>query len=366
MLQYRKRSWYDMANGRNIEKVGETGKSTKKPSNTPAYLAQKVNAADKLKSMQAEKAAKDKAIADAKAKAAKEKAAAEKAKQDAAAKAYKEKQAAAAKAKAAQQAAANKAKAKPSTSSSSSKAKPKTTSSSSSANKAKPKTTTVTPSKTNTQPTGKPRMKKTTASTAKQPLIKGKLAGEQPIVNKFKSNKENDTFAIDELYNTLMDSAQASLDNPYIRPEYTNVITPRLRTAQELANIYGIDYNKDNINAKFNNAVADAYKQRYADQTLSDNTYYNNLAALNDTAQSNARTANGAAIASGASKGMQAANQLAAMLGISQQSADGATELAQTRSKLAGERTAAQSQAAVDALKYYDTLGTQLGGMARQ
>lgn len=163
------------------------------------------------------------------------------------------------------------------------------------------------------------------------------------------------------LYNSV-----PALKNDYVRPAYMDVIDPRLRTAMELADQFGINYDKNAIMSAYQNAVNKEYAVRYGQQANTEANYYDNIAALQNTTLDSLRQQQSQAIQAGTNRGMAAANQLSAVLGVSQAAMQSANEIAQSRSLLAKEQGAAEAQAAVDGMKYYDTLGTQLGDVAKQ
>lgn len=136
---------------------------------------------------------------------------------------------------------------------------------------------------------------------------------------------------------------------------------PALLTAADLAQMYGITYDRAAIEKIYKDAVQANYAERFKQQDRTDNIYYDNMAVAQNTAVDMLRKNAQAAITSGANKGMQAANQLATVLGVSQQGSAGATELAQTRAKLADSYNTAMTQAVVDALTTANQAGNQLG-----
>lgn len=123
---------------------------------------------------------------------------------------------------------------------------------------------------------------------------------------------------------------------------------------------YGITYDKDAIKSVFDNATAAQYKALRNEAKVNENQFYqnqyNNQAAALDTI----RKANAQAIATGASKGLQAANELSAILNLQQQSTEEATQLAANRANLAAEEQAAYAQNAASALSMANAAGEAL------
>lgn len=86
---------------------------------------------------------------------------------------------------------------------------------------------------------------------------------------------------------------------------------------------YGIDYSqaqRDAIANIFANQATTAYG-------AAQNQYANNMAQQQASLQDTIRRSQAQAVATGASKGMQAANELSSILGLQEQAAQGATEL---------------------------------------
>ena len=143
---------------------------------------------------------------------------------------------------------------------------------------------------------------------------------------------------------------------------------------KSLGDIYGIDYDKDTILSLLNGATKAQYDaQRQTTQETTDD-FYNQMSAsqagLLDTLRSN----QAGAVATGASKGMAAAQELSALLGLQATNTQGATDLANAKNKLDAEEAAAyaantktaldtsnslkQAIANLDSTKYgYDTQG---------
>ena len=136
----------------------------------------------------------------------------------------------------------------------------------------------------------------------------------------------------------------------------------KLKGAAELSSLYGnIDYDEASIKKKFDTATNDAYKVKQKEYQQAENAYYDQMANQQFSTVDAIRRANAQAIASGATKGMQAANELSAVLGLQQEAATGATTLATDRQKIIDEHVAALSQNAVDALNTANEVKLKLG-----
>lgn len=92
---------------------------------------------------------------------------------------------------------------------------------------------------------------------------------------------------------------------------------------------------------KYNAATTAQYNLQREQNRAAENQFYNQMYNTQRTAMDTIRQSNAAAVASGASRGVQAANELAAILGLQQESVQGATEIAQANRQTAQEETAA-------------------------
>lgn len=125
----------------------------------------------------------------------------------------------------------------------------------------------------------------------------------------------------------------------------------KLMSAQQLADKYGgINFDEDAILRKFNAATRAEYDLLRKEYGNVENQFGKKLSDIQGTALDTIRKANAAAIATGASRGVQAANELSAMLGLQDESALMATELAQQRQQLADKEAAALARNPVEAL----------------
>ena len=145
-----------------------------------------------------------------------------------------------------------------------------------------------------------------------------------------------------------------------------SVYEPILRDAATLAELYGLDYDYDSILNTLTKTVDTSYTARRADQDVAENKYYDNTANAQDTLASMLAQQQSQAIQQGTNKGMQAANALSSMLGVSQQFAGGATQLAQDRVQIGREYQASLAKAGENALGTYNTMGQQLGTLSHQ
>lgn len=117
-----------------------------------------------------------------------------------------------------------------------------------------------------------------------------------------------------------------------------------------LADKYGLTYDADEIQGKFDAATKAQYDVLRKEYKNTENDYYDQLFGTQATAMDAIRKNNAAAVATGASRGMQAANELSATLGIAQESTGLSTDLAQSRNLLMDKEQAAYAKNATDAL----------------
>lgn len=127
------------------------------------------------------------------------------------------------------------------------------------------------------------------------------------------------------------------------------------KKSKELYNDFYNDFGQ-----RFTKANEAAVALQRQQQQQSEDAFYRNLYDTNQTVLDTIRKNNASAIASGASKGTQAANELAAMLGMQQESVDSATQLAQQGYDLAAQQQQNALQASVDAAQAASGLTSNL------
>jgi hypothetical protein len=161
--------------------------------------------------------------------------------------------------------------------------------------------------------------------------------------------------SLNDILNTL--KSMQNVSNGYTQPAYTSVVNPSIRSADALNSQLGTD---------FTYATQAAYATDLAGKQDAQRGYYANMAKAQDTAVDTMRQQYGSAIASGASKGMQAANTLSAILGMTQQSAEQATQLAADRQALGAQYGAKVKQDAKDSLSYANDMANTIAGLSHQ
>jgi len=129
-----------------------------------------------------------------------------------------------------------------------------------------------------------------------------------------------------------------------------------------LAKLYGnITYDEDVIRSKFDAATRAEYARKRKEYEQTEDQFYNRLFGTQSTALDTIRRANASAISSGAAKGMQAANELSAILGLQQEAVDDSTKLAQERNLLMDKEAEAYTKNVVDALAKANEIKQALG-----
>ena len=103
---------------------------------------------------------------------------------------------------------------------------------------------------------------------------------------------------------------------------------PVMSTAQSLASLYGINNNLATQQSNASNAVNSGYDVQRKTFKESSDAYYDNIKAMASSIMDALRKANVGAEATGASRGVAAANQLSALLALSGDTSAGALELA--------------------------------------
>jgi hypothetical protein len=139
---------------------------------------------------------------------------------------------------------------------------------------------------------------------------------------------------------------------------------PKLRSGESMADLLGIRYDQDYIAGLMSDAVAKQYANLDAEYGRTQDLYYDAVAGNADMLLQTLRRGDRDAVMSGLGSGTQAATELSGVLGVSKDNAQGATELAQGRSDLVFDREAALAKVKVDALKYYNDLGLNLGALS--
>ena len=136
--------------------------------------------------------------------------------------------------------------------------------------------------------------------------------------------------------------------------------------ADEFANM-DVDY--QGILDRFNAATEASLSRKRAQLAQTENKFYNQMYDTQRTALDTIRQSNARAVSTGASRGMQAANELSAILGLQEQSVETASQLAQASQDLAAEESEAVLNNVLQAYqqaKQEQQTNVQLGLQAEQ
>lgn len=142
--------------------------------------------------------------------------------------------------------------------------------------------------------------------------------------------------------------------------------TSKLMSANALSNLYGINIDENSIRKKFDRATAAEYDLKDKEFEQSELAFLNNVGATGSTTLDMMRKANAQAVATGASRGMLAANELSAALGLQDLSVENSTKLAQDRQNLGKAKAEAYSRNALEAMTTGNMLKQALGNMSSQ
>jgi hypothetical protein len=182
---------------------------------------------------------------------------------------------------------------------------------------------------------------------------------------------------------TVSDMREGAAINPYgaqltqmdvpkstANVQYGQTVTPQranLMGIEDLASKFGnINYDDAKIRDVFNQATDAQYAADKAAYKRTEGQYYNKLATSQDSYLDTMRRAASASVQNGANAGMQNANQLSAMLGMSQQTSDDALKLTQDARALEDKYNADKAANAQKAMQYADTQKLAVAGVATQ
>lgn len=164
-----------------------------------------------------------------------------------------------------------------------------------------------------------------------------------------------------EQYVQLPQQDQVKNFNPVVDPARAT-----LTGGANLGNLYNITYDQQAILDKFNQATKAEYDLLRKEYRTTENKFYDNVANIQKGSLDTIRKANAQAVATGASRGIQAANELSAVLGGTQEATAGATDLANAGNLLADKQGAAMAENIVKAMTTANQVGLSLAGIDSQ
>jgi len=173
------------------------------------------------------------------------------------------------------------------------------------------------------------------------------------------SDPEFDSYMDQVLGDSNGGSGYEAVSN-YNAPNRMDPSKPQLRGGDELANEFGITNDRSEIEDILLDAADQKFKFQETQYGVNEDRFYDNLGNMQNTVMDTLGKNKLNAIQTGASKGMQSANELSAVLGISEQGSVGANQLVADRKILADEGGMDRSNAISGALEKSNTIGSQL------
>ena len=200
----------------------------------------------------------------------------------------------------------------------------------------------------------------TTTTTSSKPTLTPEQQQAEVMLNEPRQS-------LDSIINQIQAAVGTTKDN-YIRPDLIDTVDPTMLDVQAMSDMLGMDFTYDRaaIEEILQGAVDAQYDLRQTEQGVAERKYNQNMAVAQNTALDTMRQQQGQAVAQGASTGARAANELSAVLGISQQAAEEATQLAMDRQLMAKEEGVARAQATSQALQQSNEAYLNYGALARQ
>ena len=133
----------------------------------------------------------------------------------------------------------------------------------------------------------------------------------------------------------------------------------------DLGDKYGLTYNMDSIKAILDAATQAQYALKNQQYAQTENQFYTQMGGTQATALDTLRQAQAAAVATGASKGMSAANELSAILNLQNTASTEANTLATGKQNLAAEEAQAYKDNASTALTTSNTVRQAIAQLAQ-
>lgn len=133
-----------------------------------------------------------------------------------------------------------------------------------------------------------------------------------------------------------------------------------------LGDLYELDYDRDSIEKVFNQATDAQYALKQKENQIAQNQYANNQFANQQSAIETLRQQRNEQIASGMARGLNAAQEQGTVLGLQQEGAAGALELANQQQLAADEIAAAYAENVVKALEEANAVKQAMAGISAQ
>ena len=154
-----------------------------------------------------------------------------------------------------------------------------------------------------------------------------------------------------------------SYDTPHQNP--VNAVTQpqaQLR-GLSLADKYGLTYDVNAIKGILDNATRQKYTEQKQAYEQTENQFYKNISDTQATTLDTLRRAQAQAVATGASRGIAAANEISTMLGMQQTSTDAANELAVAGDQLGAKEAAEIAANSATALETSNAVKQAIGNL---
>lgn len=132
---------------------------------------------------------------------------------------------------------------------------------------------------------------------------------------------------------------------------------------KSIGELYGLTYDYGTILKLLNDATKASYASQQQEFGATENQFYRNMIGSQEDTLNMLRQNQAKAVATGASKGIAAANELSAILNLQDTAAVGASDLATQRNLLVGKEQAAYEQNAAAAMDTSNSLKTAIAGL---
>lgn len=132
---------------------------------------------------------------------------------------------------------------------------------------------------------------------------------------------------------------------------------------KSIGDLYGLTYDYGTILKLLNDATKSSYASQQQEFGATENQFYRNMIGSQEDTLNILRENQAKAVATGASKGIAAANELSAILNLQDVAGQGASDLASQRNLLMDKERAAYEKNASDALNTSNSLKTAIAGL---
>ena len=132
---------------------------------------------------------------------------------------------------------------------------------------------------------------------------------------------------------------------------------------KSIGDLYGLTYDYGTILDLLNKATGASYDAQKKEFQTTENQFYRNMVGSQEDTLNILRENQAKAVATGASKGIAAANELSAILNLQDVAGQGASDLASQRNLLMDKERAAYEKNASDALNTSNSIKTAIAGL---